>query len=751
MKTYYLRMVILFYICCCPLLSSLTAAREKKPYHITPASSRIKIDGRLDEKAWKDALYIDLLYETQPGENTPAPVNTRCYLSYDRTRLYVAFRAEDPDPARIRSHYSRRVVVWRDDRVGFTIDTFNDRNRAFAFYANILGVQLDVISSRGGEVSDPSWDGIWHTAGKRTPYGYSVEFAIPFRTLRFQRKPGEEQVWGFSAMRVYPRNQEFIFSTSARERGESCILCRFERIKGFKGAAPGKNVELDPTIIGIRTDKRPSGIGDAMKNVESRLDFGLSGHWRVTPNLTLNGAVNPDFSQVEADSAELNINKQFALYFREKRPFFLEGGELFKTPLSAVYTRTVADPDWGVKLSGKSGGNTIGLFVTRDRTTNLLFPGAEYSGSTSMDRKNVSSVLRYQRDIGTSSNIGFLLTGREGEHYHNRVAGVDGLFRFSKADTLTFQFLGSQTLYPEQVAEDNGQETGEFYGTALHLAFRHSTRNWLLDAGYDDYSPGFRVDLGFMPRVDLRRGGAGVSYRHWGKKGDFFSSIIGSLRLSLTHDHGGALLEKRATLSMQFKAPWQSQLAWETHVSRQVVEGIPFDRVYHEIFWDFTPVGDLTVICDFAFGDQVDYDNLRPAKEFYWKPEILYNLGKRVYLALEYALDILVVDNRRLFLAHLPQADLVYHFNNKMLIRGTLQYTYIKREPRLYLFPVDEVSENLYSQVLFSYKLNPRTVLFLGYTDNHMGYMNRRTGFRNFSLRRTDRTFFLKIGYALTL
>ena len=174
------------------------------------------------------------------------------------------------------------------------------------------------------------------------------------------------QTWGFEAFRSWPRNVRHRLSSQPRDRDKGCLLCQENKVTGFEGLAQGRNVELDPTATFSRTDERAAATdAGARERQRRRAMSGVTGRWSVTPNLTLNGTVNPDFSQVEADVAQLDVNQRFALFYPEKRPFFLEGIDFFTTPIQAVFTRTVADPTFGAKLTGKQGANAVGVFVTQ--------------------------------------------------------------------------------------------------------------------------------------------------------------------------------------------------------------------------------------------------------------------------------------------------------------------------------------------------------------------------------------------------
>ena len=284
----------------------------------------------------------------------------------------------------------------QDDHVVFLIDTFNDERRAYQFRVNPLGVQADAINGAGGE--DWSFDLIWASAGRITDEGYVVEVAIPFKQIRFP-SGGRELTWSMELGRSWPRNARHRMADHPTDRDRGCGFCQFNKYVGFAGVEPGRNLELDPTVTGpAPTCARPSPTA-RFDSGDAEAEPGLTARWGITPNVSLGAAVNPDFSQVEADAAQLDVNERFALFFPEKRPFFLEGSEFFATPLQAVFTRTVADPRWGLKATGKSGQNGGGLFVTPDRVNNFLIPSNQGTDFGFAPGDVTAGVLRYRRDV----------------------------------------------------------------------------------------------------------------------------------------------------------------------------------------------------------------------------------------------------------------------------------------------------------------------------------------------------------------
>jgi hypothetical protein len=476
---------------------------SEDPYIVPETKSEIVVDAILDEVAWQKALALELKYEVWPGENVTPPVRTEVLLTYNAKTFYAAFRCYDPDPSAIRAHLRDRDTVDGDDWISLILDTFNDERRSFDFTVTAQGVQSD---KSGG---DSSWDTIWECVSKSADWGYIVEIAIPFSSLRFQREQGL-QVWGFDAIRHYPREHAYKIELFPIDRSNNCYLCQAVKIKGFEGANPGRNIEFDPTIIGFRSDERKDFPHGELKKKSQEAELGLTARWGITPNLTSNFTFNPDFSQVEADAQQLDINQPFALSFPEKRPFFTEGSDVFSGLKSFIYTRSMRDPVWGLKLTGKEGANTIGAYVVRDEITNLIFPGSQRSDETSLDMANTSSVLRYKRDIGSRYNVGLIGTYRQANNYFNSVYGFDLDFRYTPTDQIKLLLLGSSTEYSAEVSNDFDQSSAVFSDRFLSFEYDHQTRTWYWWVDYEEAGSEFRADLGFFPKVGYRNVEGGV-------------------------------------------------------------------------------------------------------------------------------------------------------------------------------------------------------------------------------------------------
>ena len=295
------------------LLAFSVSAQTNK--NVPLINEDIKIDGVMDESVWDQALMIPLLYETSPAENTPAMVKTEAYFIDRGHSLVIGFRAEDPEPEKIRAFLRDRDSAYSDDFVGVLLDTYNDERRALEFFVNPLGVQMDLIQSGNNE--DDSWNAIWDSAGKITDFGYVVEMEIPYNEIQMPDSVGEK-TWGLFALRVQPRDDRRLYRNVIIDRNNDCFLCQTEKITGFANADRGMDLEITPTVTGLASRSRDPEEADYGPS-ETDFEAGVDVNWGINSNLTLNATINPDFSQVEADSAQLNVNQNFALFFPERR------------------------------------------------------------------------------------------------------------------------------------------------------------------------------------------------------------------------------------------------------------------------------------------------------------------------------------------------------------------------------------------------------------------------------------------------
>jgi hypothetical protein len=711
------------------------------PYLIRPASSAVTIDGQITEPAWADALQLGLDYEVRPGENVAPPVKTELFLAYDDTRLLVAFRAHDPDPVSIRARFSDRDRMWNDDWVGVVLDTFNDERRAYELFANALGVQGDMLNDDVTGNEDDSWNAIFDSAGRLTESGFEVEMGIPFNQIRFQDLEGR-QVWGLDAIRSYPRRDRHHITLFPRIRGENSYLSQERKIVGFEGVRSGSNLEIAPTITAGRTERRSDFPSGPLDDSDGRADLGLSARWGITPNLTLNGTLNPDFSQVEADAVQLDINNPFALFFSETRPFFLEGADFFAIPrMNLLYTRKIADPASAAKLTGKAGRHTFGFFTAQDDVTTFTVPGSQRSRTFVSSLDTTATAGRYRVDFGRNSTLGAMLTDRRGGGYDNQVFSVDMRHRFTASDSVTLAAARSTTRHGEARADELDVPSGDKSDGALDVHYGHSARDWYTDLVFRHYGRDFQADLGFVNQVDFRFWEYGGGRVWQGDSTRFFNRIQVGGNIDQTEEQDGTLIEREAEYYVNYNGPHESFARIGGGVRDRGFGGALFQQVFTSTGFELRASPDLYLGLNVDWRDQIDFVHIREADEVVVRPFVNYNLGRHLYFRYSHTYNTLDVAGGRLFTAHVPEARLVYQHDPRTLFRAILQYTDIRRTPSLYVEPIDATSRNFSTQLLFSYKVNAQTALYVGYADTHLGTSQ-------YALTQANRTVFAKAGYA---
>ena len=716
-------------------------ARADLP-HLPHSEASVTIDGVLDDEIWKQALVVDLVVETGPGENVPPPVESHAYLVEDGSRLLIAFDARDPDPDQIRAYLRDRDSAFNDDFVGIVIDSFNDARYGYEFFVNPLGVQMDLTQDDVAGNEDDSWDAIWDSAGKIGDRGFTVEMAIPLSQLRFAPATGD-RVWGLDVLRFYPRSTRHRISNNALERGRNCYMCQFQKFSGLTGVKVSKNLEMVPSLTTSRTDVRADPLVDPLVRGDSESDIGLNVRWAMTQNLTANLALNPDFSQVEADVAQLDVNNQFALQFPESRPFFLEGASYFSTPIQAVFTRTVADPDVGAKLTGQPGDNAFGAFAAKDSVTNLLFPGPLTSQQTFIDEPYDTVVGHFSRSVLDNSQVGALVTMRHADDYHNDVGGVDGRIRITGQHSLRFQLLHSETEYPTATAAAFLQPLGEFDGDAAMLRYNYSSREWFADVRYRYYEPGFRADSGFVARVDMNQKQL-ESGRTWQRGAERWTQIQVGLNGTTTDDTHGLLLDRTLQPYVSFSGPMQSFIQVGGGPNKRLWNGVLYEGSSMFLYTQLRPRGGINFSINILKGDQIDFANSRLADEFRIQPNIDWNVTQHLLLRLRQTTSRLdSKDGEQIFAADLTDFRATWQFNVRSFLRFSVQRQLVERNVQLFVARgTNEKTLTPASQVLYSYKLNPQTVLYVGYSDNSLD------DDRLLGLTRANRTLFAKFSYA---
>ncbi|MGI9167602.1 MAG: DUF5916 domain-containing protein [Pyrinomonadaceae bacterium] len=386
------------------------------------------IDGKLDDEVWKSGAVFKDFYQWRPSDTSPASARTEVFAGYDSRFLYFAFHAYD-EPSKVRATVAKRDAITDDDAVGIILDTFNDKRRGYELLFNPLGIQQDGFLTEGGD-DDFSVDIVMESKGVLTSDGYTVEVSIPFKSLRYEA--GKGKLWGIHLLRQIKHFNGEQDSWMPIPKDQSGLLSQAGHITGLDGISTERTLELIPSLTLSETGRRKAPITPAQINQGGRFvheplkfDPGLTGKYSITPTVTLDFAVNPDFAQVESDQLVVTANQRFPIFFEEKRPFFLEGIDIFQTQIAAVHTRAIIDPDVAVKLTGKVDRNTFGLLLALDNGPGNFSEDERLTANPRFVDKNASvAVLRLKRDIGKSDSfIGFLATHHRFVDRYNELGG----------------------------------------------------------------------------------------------------------------------------------------------------------------------------------------------------------------------------------------------------------------------------------------------------------------------------------------
>ncbi|WP_374249688.1 DUF5916 domain-containing protein [Thermomonas sp.] len=675
----------------------------------------VVLDGKLDDAAWQGALVQQIGYDIQPGDNTPAPVPTTVWIGHDEHALYLAFHAVDPDPAQIRAHLRDRDTAFDDDWVGVFLDTFNDHRRGYELIVNPLGVQADLIrdETNPNNQEDPSWDGQWSSVGTLTAEGYDVEIRIPFSTLRFPNMTGDQH-WGISLFRNWPRDKRHQLTSHKVPRASNCFQCEWGQYTGLDGIRQGRNLEIVPTLTVGQTHTR-AAAGDGWRSGTAHIEPGVDVSWAPTPAMTLNATVNPDFSQVETDQLQLNFNDGFALFYQEKRPFFLEGADYFNTPLNVLYTRQIADPDFGLRVTGHTDGSAYGALVARDATTLVLVPGVQGSSFEQLAQKTDVAVGRYRRDFNAHVSLGVIGTFRHGTGYANDVAGVDARWQ-QGAHTATAQFLHSSSRYPDAIVDSYRGDFGDDArptGDAWRLAYAFGNRNWGFNVLHQSIDPGFRADLGFIGQVGYTKSLVGGNHV-WYRDDHAFNRINLAADGFIVHRHDGQLLERTVEANLSLQGPMQSNLGLHGLARTRDWQGRLFDERFLEASGNVRPTGNLQLGAHVLAGTMLDLTAARTGHRLLVELTGNANIGRGVALDWGLSQQRLRRDGGTAYRASVANVSGSWQVDPRQRVRLTVQGSDVRRAQALYATPVDQRARDWAAQLVYSYKANPHTALYAG-------------------------------------
>jgi hypothetical protein len=484
----------------------------------------ITIDSRFEEPAWEQAALLEAFTQFDPVEGAEASQRTEVRVIVDATNIYFAIRAFDDDPEGVRATLAERDEFDRsDDYIRIILDTFNDQRRGYVFSVNPLGVQHDGIWNEGGggmrhsygPPVDDNPDFLWESHGEITEWGYAAEVRIPFKSLRFPQD--EVQEWGLQVTRRIQRSG-FESSWAPMTANVSNRLAQSGRLTDLRNLDPGMMLEINPVLTGKRLGEYDEALA-LLQRGDPEGDFGLNVSYGLTSNLTLDGTYNPDFSQIEADAGQIAVNERFALFFPEKRPFFLEGTEIFGMPKQLVYTRSISNPIVGTKLTGKVGSFNVGYIGAVDEPFDEGDPNV------------VANLLRVRKDVGGQSTIGGVYTDRTAaSDNYNRVVGADARLIFARSYTLTVLGASSHTRDPD----DGGFAQS---GSLASVRIEKAGRTFSYNAEFEDTDTDFDAGSGFFRRVGDTQLQGRVDYNWYGPSGSLLESVSPDLNLDAYWDH----------------------------------------------------------------------------------------------------------------------------------------------------------------------------------------------------------------------
>ena len=715
--------------------------------HISRANGPIAVDGDLSDEGWKGATRVEKFYEINPGDNVEPKVRTVGYLTYDDRFFYVAFDLTDADPKGIRAPYGDHDSLngTSDDFAGVFVDSMNSERTAAEFLVSARNVQYDAISDdASGENSSP--DFFWDSAARITATGWVLEMRIPFASLRF--KNGDPQTWGIMLFRNYPHGFRYQIASTRMPRGSNCFVCRINKLEGLEHLPSGGHLVAAPYVSASRNSEPENGVLGAPLAAEAvKPHIGIDVKYNPTANDAVDLTVKPDFSQVESDTAQISANERFALFFPEKRPFFLEGVDLFQTPIQAVYTRTITSPLWGGRITGKAGGARYTALVSEDEGGgSAIIPGANGSSFAAQDFGSTVFLGRVKQDIGLS-NVGALVTDRENRdgEGHNRVVGPDFNWRLSPSDVVSGQALFSESRTPDRpdvTPEWNGQTLS---GYASRLQWNHNSRHLDWYGQYNDASAGFRADAGFVPQVDFREYFGGGGWQVYPK--GFISRERTFFNADYYYDRTGALISRDVNPGMGFDTRFNGFVQLNYHDGAFRAGDVVIPRKQFGYIVNFSPSRFVSFVgINGNLGQDVDFENARPGNGPTINASATLHPTNHLELALIEDYRALSVDdgtgvNRQLFSQTVSRVKGTYTFTSRVFTRVIAQYVSTQRDPSLYTFAVSPESGRFGGSVLFAYKLNWQSVAFIGYGDDRtLSEFNR--------LERQDRQFFVKFSYA---
>ena len=705
---------------------------------------------------WRTAAHITDFTQQSPLDGAPATEDTDVYIAYDAEYIYFGFHAHYEDPSIMRANLGERDRAFSDDLMTVYFDTFLDQQRGYDFDVNGYGVQGDGIVSaarrigrgRGGAAmaippADRSWDALFETGAQIVEDGYTAEMAIPFKSLRYPSPAaGEPHRWGFQIVREVKGKDQENQVWAPMSRDETSFFAQMGLLEGMIDLSDARNLEILPTFTTIQYgDIDPTRPG--FVNQDADPDAGVNVKYGITSNLTADFTLNPDFSQIESDRPQIEVNQRFPLFFSELRPFFVEGAEIFNiiAPVTFVHTRTIVDPDYGAKLSGQVGRFSLGVLTANDRAPGKVDDPAD----AAFDQTAQTVIARARYDLYAESNIGAIVTDREFLDGYSRLVGLDGNFRLTPTIAGDFRAVGSR-YRDAAVGPSGGEAEAEVSGHMLSTRIGQTGRSlrWSI-YGYQ-ISPDFDTEVGFVRRQDIRNVTSSVEYRFWPQ-----SWIIDwgpQITYSRNYDYDDVLQDENVSGRINFSFARSISLNAALSRDRERFGETDFQKTRFSAGGNVNTSRSYSFGANFSVGDQVYY--LAPS------------LGHRVNWSVNSTLrpldrlqTRLSLNSRRLTDPLNGDAELF----DVTIVRGTTNVQFTERLGMRNITEWNTQDETFDINVLFNYRINAGTVFFLGYDDHYRqadliegdvdGDGLKEQLFFTEGLRRTNRAIFIKLQYLL--
>ena len=704
-------------------------------------AGNIPLTGTLDDPRWEEAQPVSIRYEIQPGENTPAPQATTVRILYNSEYVYYGFDCEDTHPDEIRAHITDRDKIFDDDFVIILLDTYGDYQHTYEFCVNPYGIQADLM--RTGTNEDESFDTVWKSAAAMNGHGWTAVMAIPFKSIRFPST--NDQVWTVLLARIYPRASRALLSWTPNDRNNPCLACQGGYIVGITGVRSTSSVEMLPYVVGqergeVSDDSDPTSAFENGK-VGGRVGGGV--RYSPSPDLAMEAVVNPDFSQVESDATQISVNSTFALFYNEKRPFFLLGADMFSNQTQTFYSRTINNPLGGARIVGKSGAFSYSYLGALDRNTPYIVPGEEGSDVVESDIRSFSNIARARYDFGNESYIGGMITARNSTDAHNYTGGIDWNYKFLGNNSFRGELFLSNTrevndtlLFANSRAfGSTGHDAtfnGERYGgLGSYVTLRHDGRDYSGNIQYIDKSPTFQAQDGFVPGNDTRM----LMFNQWYQfypNNAILDTYAPEIDAGIHYNYDGVKKEQWVlpNLYMQLKGQVQLNITYFL-VNDELFHGVQFRNIRRTAINLYSrPFSMLNLNGNLALGrfiNREDSPSLGTGHTLNLTAQIKPTPQFQVELDYTRARLSSVYTGELFFDGYIARTVCMYQFTPEFLLRVIGQY--------------DQFNQAIDIYPLLSYKLNPYTIFYAGSTYSLSDYGPP------FGTKQTARQYFLKLQY----